>query len=124
MLVFGENWFEAGVYARYLTPWLFFTFLASPISSIFATMERQELPLIFSALMLIGRIAVLLLGGLYWQDPALTINIFGAIGGMFWMVWLFVITHLIGIETRTILYLLVSRLLPVLMVFGGLRAIL
>ena len=41
MVVFGERWVDAGRYTQILAPWVFFTFIASPLSTIFLVYERQ-----------------------------------------------------------------------------------
>lgn len=39
--VLGEKWSEAGVYARYLTPWLFVNFVVSPVSQLAIILKKQ-----------------------------------------------------------------------------------
>jgi O-antigen/teichoic acid export membrane protein len=63
-IVFGSNWVEAGRYAQILSPWMFILFISSPISILFATLERQELALIVNFIILISRVAALVIGGL------------------------------------------------------------
>lgn len=63
-IVFGPNWVEAGRYAQILSPWMFVLFISSPITILFATLERQELALIVNAIILISRVAALVIGGL------------------------------------------------------------
>lgn len=48
VFVFGEKWFEAGLIASSLTPWLFLNFLTSPISSIYIIIDKQQVMFIFS----------------------------------------------------------------------------
>jgi len=48
VFVFGEQWFEAGLIASSLTPWLFLNFLTSPISSIYIIIDKQQVMFIFS----------------------------------------------------------------------------
>jgi lipopolysaccharide exporter len=72
--VFGDDWAEAGVYAQFLAPWLFFLFISSPLSNLFAVLERQELALIVHIMILLTRIMALTIGGLL-QDIYLTLVI-------------------------------------------------
>lgn len=56
-LVFGEEWKEAGEYARIMSPWLFVNFISSPISHLPAILNRQRQFFFFS---LIGNSLVVL----------------------------------------------------------------
>lgn len=44
-IVFGEEWAEAGYYAKILTPMFFMQFIASPLSSMFIISEEQKIDL-------------------------------------------------------------------------------
>ena len=48
MIVFGSKWMMAGEVASALSPWLFFNFITSPLSTIFITINRQETLLLFA----------------------------------------------------------------------------
>jgi lipopolysaccharide exporter len=63
-IVFGADWYEAGRYAQILSPWMFVLFISSPISNLFATLERQELALIVNVVILTTRFGALAIGGL------------------------------------------------------------
>ncbi len=63
-VVFGLNWSEAGRYAQILGPWLFFLFIASPLSALFIALERQDLALIVHLSIFLTRLFALLVGGL------------------------------------------------------------
>ena len=42
VLFFGEEWREAGVYARILMPMFMLQFIVSPLSSMFLVAEQQS----------------------------------------------------------------------------------
>lgn len=65
VFVFGASWAEAGVYAQILAPWMFFLFISSPLSQIFAILERQELAFGVHAVILLTRILALTIGGAF-----------------------------------------------------------
>ena len=48
ILVFGENWRLAGDIASILSPWLFLSFIVSPLSQIFIILNKQEIVLLFA----------------------------------------------------------------------------
>tara|TARA_R110000851_G_scaffold319526_1_gene483997 strand:- start:14396 stop:15811 length:1416 start_codon:yes stop_codon:yes gene_type:complete len=60
--VFGSQWREAGIIASWLSLWLFVSFSASPLSSIFSIVERQSIGLHMQAMMLSFRIVGILIG--------------------------------------------------------------
>mgnify|MGYP001210294169 FL=1 len=49
-LVFGKNWYEAGVYARIIAFLVFFRFLFTPFDRLFAVFERQKISLFLDSL--------------------------------------------------------------------------
>lgn len=51
-LLFGERWAMAGEYSFIMAPYLWFQFLASPVSSIFMVVGKQRLLLVFQGFML------------------------------------------------------------------------
>lgn len=54
---FGEEWREAGVYARILSPWLFVNFISSPVSHLPVILNKQRE---FFMLSLVGNVLVVL----------------------------------------------------------------
>ncbi len=61
-VVFGERWAEAGVYTQILAPWMFFTFISSPLSTLFSIFERQGSALIIQISIFITRVGSLYIG--------------------------------------------------------------
>lgn len=62
--VFGQKWTEAGLYAQILAPWIFLTFLASPISTLCTVFERQDVGLFFNIVLIAVRVISLFIGGI------------------------------------------------------------
>lgn len=82
-LVLGTQWTTAGEYSRILAPWIFFVFIASPLSTIFSVLEKQTIGLSFNLLILFSRIGVLYIGGVY-GDPIIALILYSITGVMFW----------------------------------------
>jgi len=61
--VFGDVWTEAGVYARFLAPWLFVSALATPLTRVFDVRERQRADLGFSIFLVAVQVVTLTLAG-------------------------------------------------------------
>ncbi|MFZ2098315.1 MAG: oligosaccharide flippase family protein [Anaerolineales bacterium] len=120
-IVFGANWIEAGRYTQILSPWMFILFISSPISNLFAALERQELALIINIIILITRFTALVIGGL-------THNIFTALiiwsatgviiyGGL--LLWLLKLTHVKWAALYAIIHYCLYASLPVLVLVVG-----
>lgn len=64
VIVFGESWAEAGVYAQILSVWTFFWFISSPLSTLYNILEKQRFDLILNIVILVTRLISLLVGSL------------------------------------------------------------
>lgn len=62
VVAFGHNWSEAGIYTQILAPWAFFTFVGSPLSTLFLVFERQHFALLMHAAIFITRFISLYIG--------------------------------------------------------------
>lgn len=80
-VVFGEMWTEAGLYAQILGIWAFVWFVASPISTLWAVLEKQEFGLQITSLNLITRFSSLAIGALF-GSPVIALLLF-AFSGVF-----------------------------------------
>ena len=77
--VFGESWRRAGVFARYLAPWLALAAIASPLTRLFDLLEAQKLDFRFSAAMFLAHTSALL-GACAWMDPVGALALYGGVG--------------------------------------------
>ncbi len=62
VVVFGEQWREAGLFAQILSIWAFFWFISSPLSSIYYVFEKQKEFLYLTITNLITRFLSLFIG--------------------------------------------------------------
>ncbi len=85
--VFGSKWLVAGEYAMIMTPWIFFNFLTSPISTIVVIKEKQNIGFIFIFLMSLFRLTGLLLGIFYFDDMYITIILFSSISAVSYIMY-------------------------------------
>jgi len=60
--VFGENWTEAGVYARYMLPWIFVGGLAMPLSFLPDMYREQKKAMIIDGIRLLLRLLGMVIG--------------------------------------------------------------
>jgi lipopolysaccharide exporter len=78
-VIFGARWFEAGRYAQILAPWIFFWFISSPLSALFAVYERQGSALSVHSVIFLTRVISLYIGGVY-QNIYLALGLFSVTG--------------------------------------------
>ncbi len=62
-VVFGDAWVEAGLYAQILSIWAFVWFISSPLSTLWAVLEKQTFGIRITSLNFVTRIISLVLGG-------------------------------------------------------------
>jgi len=60
--IFGDNWIEAGRYARILLPWIFMVSLVMPLSFIPDLYKKQRVAMIIDAVKLVARLGGLVVG--------------------------------------------------------------
>lgn len=78
-LFFGPRWREAGIYAQFLSIWLFFWFVSSPLNTVFVVLEEQKVELRFQIANIGTRFAALLIGG-FFGSARLAIALFALSG--------------------------------------------
>lgn len=62
-LVFGKSWHTAGLYSQYLMPYLYLSFIFSPMVTTVMLLERQGTDTVWQMVMLFTRLAGIVLGG-------------------------------------------------------------
>lgn len=65
-LFFGEQWRQAGDFARWMAPWLYLSFITTPLTTLYDVMEKQKQEMFFQSGLLMARVTAILLG--VWQD--------------------------------------------------------
>lgn len=73
--IFGENWYEAGIYMRILSPWLFVVFISAPITFISDMVFRQQAAMWIEVVKFALRIGALAVGVIY-KDVYLSLVLF------------------------------------------------
>lgn len=63
--VFGREWYDAGVYARYIAPWVCLDFVRAPLSQIPLIFDRQRRLLAFSMVSNLFLLAFVVIIGVY-----------------------------------------------------------
>ena len=93
--IFGPQWRNAGEFARWMMPWIYFVFVASPLSTLFAVTGRLRQGMVFQLVLLFTRIAALLVGARS-GDLVFTIMLFAAASALCWLGFLLVVAKISG----------------------------
>jgi O-antigen/teichoic acid export membrane protein len=98
--VFGENWRQAGEFARWMAPWLYLVFVSSPLSTLFAVTESQKQGLAFQVILLVSR-AIAIGVGAWIGDVMTAIVLFAGVSALCWLGFLFWVAHVAGNSARS-----------------------
>lgn len=122
VLIFGEEWHQAGEFARWMAPWLYLVFVSSPLSTLFAVTETLKQGLGFQIILLISRVGVIALGA-WMGDLLITIILFTVVSALCWLGFLFWVAHVAGnslssafMPTLTASVFSILSVLPILVV--------
>jgi O-antigen/teichoic acid export membrane protein len=108
VVVFGENWAEAGVYTQILSIWTFFWFISSPLSTLYSVLERQEFGLALNVVIFATRFVSLGIGGLL-GDARLALLLFGISGALIYGYLSLTIMATAGVSWRKLIGILASN---------------
>lgn len=75
-LLFGPEWFDAGVYARLLSLMILTRFISSPIANVFNVYEKQKTQLILNIIRVIVVLLVFWISSLFLLRPMYTIGMY------------------------------------------------
>ncbi|HBC32300.1 MAG TPA: translocase [Clostridiales bacterium] len=102
-IVFGDRWYTAGQYVRWMSLWLFFQFISSPLSTIYYVMDRQRDLLLFNLVIFFVRLLVIIVGGIR-GDILFTIALLGITGAILYGFLCMHITNIAGITAFNVLF--------------------
>lgn len=120
--VFGEVWRDAGRYAQYLSPWLFFVLVSSPLTRLFDVLERQRAELVLNVVLFVLRGTGLAIGGLMGR-PLVAVALFGLFSAMTWAIATDWLLQRGGLSHSTMPRLVSRSALYSLLPLGGLLAV-
>lgn len=99
--VFGEEWIVAGQFAQYMSLWILFNFISSPISQLFSVLEIQEKGLAVNGLLFFFRLIPLLIGfALFQQNAMHVVILFSIVTSLFWIGFCFYLLGIAGVSYR------------------------
>lgn len=102
-VVFGTEWRLAGDFVVWMVPWLYLVFVASPLSTLFAVVEKQVQGLAFQVILALARLSTVGLGAYLYQDVLTTVALFAIASAFCWLGFLFWLAAICGISVIAIL---------------------
>lgn len=79
-IVFGENWIQAGEYARWLSLWLFFMFINRPSVIAIPILRLQGAFLIFEIISVLIKVLALYIGFFMFRDDIIAVALYSIAG--------------------------------------------
>ena len=93
----GSQWSTTGLYAAYLSPWIWLILCFSPLGMIFDAIDKQKTEMILYICLFVSRILVIVAGGSLLAAHQ-TILLYGVAGTVLWSLEGYIIYRLIGIR--------------------------
>jgi O-antigen/teichoic acid export membrane protein len=94
--IFSEQWREAGIYAQYLAPWLFFSTLTSPVSQIPLTLKYVKANMWAGIMNNLLLIMIFVIGSKIYNQPQDIFLLVGIIMPLFYIgliLWYYMLVH-------------------------------
>jgi len=98
ILIFGEQWKQAGELARWVSVWLFFQFIALPPTRVYPILERHGAALRFQFGLLISGILSIAIGAMVFDSFIIGIAIMSISNGLVYVVRLMLTYSLVGMH--------------------------
>ncbi|WP_166253979.1 lipopolysaccharide biosynthesis protein [Marinobacter salicampi] len=111
--VFGESWRLSGEVARWMTPWLVFQFIGSPLSAVYFVAEKEKMGLIFQVAMFSFRVVSVWVGYHYFEFVG-TLIIFSTISAISYLFYIFSVLVIARARFRWCTFLFIKEVTLVL----------
>ncbi|CAM3957047.1 O-antigen/teichoic acid export membrane protein [Kerstersia gyiorum] len=89
--VFGEEWFWAGVYAKYVSVWMLFSLAARPAIALIPAIKMQGVFLFLEVFFTILKVMGFLVGIYIYNDPLSSVIIYSMISAFFYLFLYFLV---------------------------------
>jgi O-antigen/teichoic acid export membrane protein len=96
-IIFGEQWLMAGVYAKNISPYIFFHFIASPLGMVPLVVNKQEKAFLWGLVESILFVSIYIIVYLLYDDLQITLSILSFIMGIYFLIyfkWIYTISKL------------------------------
>lgn len=96
----GKQWETTGIFAMFMSVWLWFVLCFSPLSTIFWVKDKQRLGMVLNLGMLIIRVIAVLIGACILKSVFLTVFLYGIMGVILWSIQGWYVWKLVNIRLR------------------------
>lgn len=93
--VFGEEWSEAGYYARWMSLWIAFMVINIPAVRVTPVIRRQYFSLIFNFSLLLVRVFAVLVAWLWYEDPIISVAFFSVLSASMILLHILIVTRFV-----------------------------
>lgn len=122
--VLGEAWYQSGVYAQYLSIWMFFLFIHSPLTPLFDILEKQKQALFFTTALLLARIVMMFAAYYLYEDPVYVVISYSLTGVVFNLAILFYLLVISNLKPWFDIAKIISSFVFVIFIFYIIRVVL
>lgn len=94
-IVFGEEWAIAGIYARAISPYILFHFIASPMGMIPLITNKQEKSFFWGLFESVLFVGIFVFGYVIFKDLEKTLNVLSVLMGVYFLIyfiWIYMIS--------------------------------
>lgn len=102
VVVFGEEWELAGVFARYIAILVYARFIFMPISRVFEVFEKQKPALFLDIIRFILVVSSFIIAKVFYLDPAVTIGLYSMVMTLVYFITFIVARRILNIEIENI----------------------
>jgi O-antigen/teichoic acid export membrane protein len=95
--VFGSDWLIAGKYAQWLSIWILFNFISSPLSRLFAVLEKQQISLFVNIFLLAFRVTPIVVGAFFLAGSYQVIVLYALVSTVFWVGYTLYLLRVAGV---------------------------
>jgi O-antigen/teichoic acid export membrane protein len=87
-VIFGAEWFQAGIYARWISIWVLVTFSSAPVVMAIPVLNLQKQYLIFEIVSLVICALGLIIGFNKYKDPVVAVALFSCLSAILLLAWM------------------------------------
>ncbi|MEC9375448.1 MAG: oligosaccharide flippase family protein [Pseudomonadota bacterium] len=121
VFILGKDWYQTGIYIRWLCFWVFFMATASPLHRLFVILERQNELAVINGLLFLFSTTALIIGG-ESGDSVFTIAIYSMAASVIWLGQGARILFIAGVNLKGAIKVIFHELLKSLPYLLGLAA--
>jgi len=116
-LFLGEMWYQSGVFAQIIAPWMFASIISIAVLPVFAVLNKQQYYTGFQFVTLAGRIMLLVIFGKMQMDVNLAILIFSIANFIILLLQMWSVLRLAAVDMKVVSRLSIKPVLEIVPLF-------